>query len=167
MEPAYLQMFTFEAVASDSKQMYRATDASNSKRARHAVRSPVMKAVRFHEYGEPQVLRLEDVDVPSPREGQVLVRVAATSFNGVDGNIRAGRMQAPMPLELPHTPGLDLPEPVGARGRGVGGRRAGDPVIGFLPSADNGAAAESVVAPPASLAPAPSAIPLADAAALP
>ena len=36
------------------------------------------------------------------------VRVAATSFNGVDGNIRAGRMQGPMPLELPHIPGLDV-----------------------------------------------------------
>src|SRR4051794_12011392 len=167
MEPAYLQMFTFEAVASDSKQLYRVTDASNSKRARHPVRSPVMKAVRFHEYGEPRVLRLEDVDVPSPREGQVLVRVAATSFNGVDGNIRAGRMQVPMPLELPHIPGLDLSGTVEALGRGVEGLQAGDPVIGFLPFADNGAAAEYVVAAAASLAPAPSAIPLADAAALP
>src|SRR3954452_320083 len=167
MEPAYLQMFTFEAVASDSNHMYRATNASNSKRARHPVRSPVMKAVRFHEYGEPQVLRLEDVDVPSPREGQVLVRVAATSFNGVDGNIRAGRMQVPMPLELPHIPGLDLSGTVDALGPGVEGLQAGDPVIGFLPFTDNGAAAQYVVAAAASLAPAPSTIPLADAAALP
>ena len=64
-----------------------------------------MKAVRFHEYGDPEVLRLEDVDVPTPGAGQVRVRVAATSFNGVDGNIRAGRMQGPMPLDLPHIPG--------------------------------------------------------------
>src|SRR3954465_10361538 len=133
MDPAYLQMFTFEVVASVSKQIYRGTDVSNSKRARHPVRSPVMKAVRFHEYGEPQVLRLEDVDVPSPLEGQVLVRVAATSFNGVDGNIRTGRMQAPMPLELPHIPGLDLSGTVDALGPGVEGLQAGDPVIGVLP----------------------------------
>jgi NADPH:quinone reductase-like Zn-dependent oxidoreductase len=126
-----------------------------------------MKAMRFHQYGEPQVLRLEEVDVPSPGEGQVVVRVAATSFNGVDGNIRAGRMQGPMPLELPHTPGLDVAGTVATLGPGVEGLQVGDPVIGFLPFVDNGAAAEYAVADAASLAPAPSSIPLADAAALP
>ena len=126
-----------------------------------------MKAMRFHEYGEPQVLRLEEVNVPYPREGQVLVRVAATSFNGVDGNIRAGRMQDAMPLELPHTPGLDVAGTVDALGPGVDGLQVGDPVIGFLPFVENGAAAEYVVAAAASLAPAPNSIPLADAAALP
>ena len=49
-----------------------------------------MKAVRFHEFGGPDVLRYEDVDVPTPGAGQVLVRVEATTFNGVEGNIRAG-----------------------------------------------------------------------------
>ena len=126
-----------------------------------------MKAVRFHEYGDPEVLRVEEVDVPIPGEGQVLVRVAATSFNGVDGNIRAGRMQGPMPLELPHTPGLDVAGTVEALGEGVDGLQVGDPVIGFLPFVDDGAAAEYVVVAAAGLAPAPSSIPLADAAALP
>ena len=114
-----------------------------------------MKAMRFHEYGDPQVLRLEEVNVPTPGEGQVRVRVAATSFNGVDGNIRAGRMQGPMPLDLPHTPGLDVAGTVDALGDGVDGLQVGDPVIGFLPFVDDGAAAEYVVAAAASLAPAP------------
>ena len=126
-----------------------------------------MKAVRFHEYGGPEVLRVEEVNVPSPREGQALVRVAATSFNGVEGNIRAGRMQGPMPLELPHTPGLDVAGTVEALGQGVDALQVGDPVIGFLPFVEDGAAAEYVVAAAASLAPAPSRIPLTDAAALP
>jgi NADPH:quinone reductase-like Zn-dependent oxidoreductase len=126
-----------------------------------------MKAVRFHEYGGPEVLRVEEVSVPAPREGQVLVRVAATSFNGVEGNIRAGRMQGPMPLRLPHTPGLDVAGTVEALGKGVIGLQVGDPVIGFLPFVDDGAAAEYVVAAAAGLAPAPSSIPLTDAAALP
>ncbi len=47
-----------------------------------------MKAVRFHEYGDPQVLRVEEVEVPAPGPGEVLVRVAGTSFNSVDANIR-------------------------------------------------------------------------------
>ena len=126
-----------------------------------------MKAVRFHEYGAPEVLRVEDVDDPIPGEGQVRVRVAATSFNGVDGNIRAGRMQGPMPLELPHIPGLDVSGTVDMLGEGAGGLRVGDPVIGFLPFGADGAAAEYVLAAAASLAPAPSSIPLADAAGLP
>jgi NADPH:quinone reductase-like Zn-dependent oxidoreductase len=126
-----------------------------------------MKAMRFHEYGDPAVLRLEDVAMPQPGDGEVRVRVAATSFNGVDGNIRAGRMQGPMPLQLPHIPGLDVAGIVDALGTGVAGLRVGDPVIGFLPFAADGAAAEYVLAGASGLAPAPAGIPLADAAALP
>jgi NADPH:quinone reductase-like Zn-dependent oxidoreductase len=126
-----------------------------------------MKAIRFHEYGDPEVLRLEDVDLPTPGPGQVRVRVAATSFNGVDGNIRAGRMQGPMPMDLPHTPGLDLAGTVDAIGDGADAIREGDPVIGFLPFGDDGATAEYVLATADTLAPAPTSIPLADAAALP
>lgn len=126
-----------------------------------------MKAVRFHEYGEPDVLRYEDVDRPAPDGGQVRVRVAATTFNGVDGNIRAGFMQGPMPLTLPHVPGLDVAGTVDALGEGVRGLEIGDRVVGFLPFVDDGAAAEYVLAPAESLAAAPVSIPLADAAALP
>ena len=87
-----------------------------------------MKAVRFHEYGDPSVLRYEDVEQPVPGAGQVLIRVAATSFNGVDGNIRAGFMQGPIPVTLPHTPGIDVSGTVAALGEGVegfAGRRPG------------------------------------------
>ena len=126
-----------------------------------------MKAIRFHEYGDPEVLRLDDVDLPTPGPGQVRVRVAATSFNGVDANIRAGRMQGPMPMDLPHVPGLDVAGTIDALGEGVDALRKDAPVIGFLPFGDNGATAEYVLASAADLAPAPTSIPLADAAALP
>jgi NADPH:quinone reductase-like Zn-dependent oxidoreductase len=126
-----------------------------------------MKAIRFHEYGDPEVLHLDEVDLPTPGPGQVRVRVAGTSFNGVDANIRAGRMQGPMPMGLPHTPGLDVAGTVDALGDGVDALQENDPVIGFLPFGDNGATAEYVLASAADLAPAPTSIPLADAAALP
>jgi NADPH:quinone reductase-like Zn-dependent oxidoreductase len=126
-----------------------------------------MKAVRFHEYGDPDVLRYEDVDLPVAGPGQVLVRVAATTFNGVDGNIRAGFMQAPMPLTLPHVPGVDVAGTIEALGAGVNGLKVGDQVVGFLPFLVDGASAEFVLAPAEILAPAPTSIPLADAAALP
>jgi len=126
-----------------------------------------MKAVRFHEYGDPSVLRYEEVERPVPGAGHVLIRVAATSFNGVDGNIRGGFMQGPIPVTLPHTPGIDVAGTVELLGDDVAGVEVGDRVIGFLPMAGNGAAAEYVVAPAEILTPAPTTIALADAAALP
>jgi NADPH:quinone reductase-like Zn-dependent oxidoreductase len=130
-----------------------------------------MKAVRFHEYGDPDVLRYEDVEQPVPGAGEVRIRVAATSFNGVDGNIRGGFMRGPIPVRLPHTPGIDVSGTVEALGDdalgidlGIG---LGDEVVGFLPMAGAGAAAEYVLAPAEILTPAPTRIPLTDAAALP
>ncbi|WP_410643894.1 NADP-dependent oxidoreductase [Amycolatopsis sp. lyj-346] len=134
-----------------------------------------MKAVRFHEYGDPGVLRYEDVDLPVPGAGQVRIRVAgqvrirvaATSFNPVDGNIRAGFMQGPIPVVLPHTPGLDVAGTVDALGEGLDGLAVGDQVVGFLPMDKPGAAAEYVLAPAEMLVAAPKTLPPADAAALP
>ncbi|MHC3469555.1 NADP-dependent oxidoreductase [Streptomyces sp. 7R007] len=126
-----------------------------------------MKAVRFHEFGDPDVLRYEDVEQPAPGAGQVRVRVAATSFNPVDANIRAGFMQGPIPVTLPHTPGIDVAGTVDALGEGVTGIQTGDQVVGFLPMTGAGAAAEYVLAPAEILTPAPKSVALSDAAALP
>ncbi|WP_249998361.1 NADP-dependent oxidoreductase [Actinoplanes sp. M2I2] len=126
-----------------------------------------MKAVRFHEFGGPEVLRYEDADQPVPGAGQVRLRVAATSLNGVDANIRGGRMQGPIPVGLPHTPGFDVAGTVDALGADVDSVAIGDQVIGFLPMAGPGAAAEYVIAPADVLTAAPTTVPLADAAALP
>ncbi|WP_225640890.1 NADP-dependent oxidoreductase [Streptomyces werraensis] len=126
-----------------------------------------MKAVRFHEYGDPSVLRYEDVEQPVPGAGEVRVRVAATSFNPVDGNIRGGFMQGPIPVTLPHTPGIDVAGTVDALGEGVDGIAVDDVVVGFLPMDGKGAAAQYVLAPADVLIPAPKSVPLADAAALP
>src|SRR3954469_7726074 len=127
----------------------------------------VMKAMRFHEYGDADVLRYDDVDLPVPAAGQVRIRVAATSFNPVDAGIRGGGLQGPFPVELPHTPGIDVAGTVDVIGDGVGNVAVGDQVIGFLPRVGNGAPAEYVVAPAEVLTAAPSNVPLADAAALP
>jgi NADPH:quinone reductase-like Zn-dependent oxidoreductase len=126
-----------------------------------------MKAVRFHQYGDPGVLRYEDAEQPVPGAGQVRVRVAATSFNPVDANIRAGFMQGSIPVTLPHTPGLDVAGTVDALGADVTGLRVGDNVVGFLPMTTTGAAAEFVLASAELLAPAPTSVALPDAAALP
>jgi NADPH:quinone reductase-like Zn-dependent oxidoreductase len=126
-----------------------------------------MKAVRFHEYGDSDVLRYEDVEPPVPGAGEVRIRVAATTFNPVDDGIRGGYLREVFPVTLPHTPGIDVAGTVDALGEGVTGVEVGDDVIGFLPMTADGAAAEYVIAPADVLAPAPTSIPLADAAALP
>ncbi|HET6316079.1 MAG TPA: NADP-dependent oxidoreductase [Chloroflexota bacterium] len=126
-----------------------------------------MKAMRFHQYGSPDVLRYEDIDQPIPGPGEVRLHVAATSFNPVDAAIRAGFMRQVFPVALPHVPGIDVAGTVDALGTGVSGLRVGDAVIGFLPMVADGAAAEYALAPAEVLAAAPTTIPLAEAAALP
>ncbi|MET1074493.1 MAG: NADP-dependent oxidoreductase [Umezawaea sp.] len=126
-----------------------------------------MKAVRFHDFGDPGVLRHEDVEQPVPGPGQARIRMAATSFNPIDASVRAGGMQGPMPVALPHTPGRDVAGTVDALGEGVDGLEVGAEVVGFLPMTDDGASAEYVLVPAELLTPAPRAIPLPDAAALP
>ena len=126
-----------------------------------------MKAMRFHEFGDPNVLRYEEVEEPTPDAGEVRICVAATAFNGVDAGIRGGYLQGPFPVALPHTPGIDVAGTVDAIGDGVGNVKVGDRVVAFLPITADGASAEYVVAPAEVLAPAPTSIPLSDAAALP
>ena len=55
-----------------------------------------MKAVRFHEFGGPEVLRYEDVDVPVAGDAEVLVRVAGSAFNPADAGIRGGTSSKPI-----------------------------------------------------------------------
>jgi NADPH:quinone reductase-like Zn-dependent oxidoreductase len=126
-----------------------------------------VKTARFFEYGDPSVLRIDDTDQPRPGPGQILLRVAATSFNPVDLAMRAGYLQQVFPVRLPHTPGIDVAGTVVELGDGVTTPAIGDAVIGFLPMTEDGAAAEFVVAPAALLTRAPSSIPLPEAAALP
>ncbi|MFF3429721.1 NADP-dependent oxidoreductase [Streptomyces sp. NPDC002602] len=126
-----------------------------------------MKAMRFHAFGSSEVLRYEDVDRPVPGTGQVLVRVAATSFNPVDDHIRAGVLAEMIPITLPYVPGVDLAGTVAELGADVTGLEIGDRVVAMLPLDSAGGAAEYALAPAASLAPAPRTTELVDAAALP
>ncbi len=85
-----------------------------------------MKAIRVHEFGGPEVLRIEELDDPKPATGQVLVRVGAVGVNPVDTYIRAG-VHAVKPA-LPYTPGLDAAGTIEAVGEGVARVSAGERV---------------------------------------
>jgi NADPH:quinone reductase len=85
-----------------------------------------MKAIRVHEFGGPEVLKLEDMPTPKPSTGEVLVRVHAAGVNPYDTYMRAGTY-AVKPT-LPYTPGSDGAGVVEAVGDGVKKVRRGDRV---------------------------------------
>lgn len=126
-----------------------------------------MKAVRFHEYGDSDVLRYEEAPRPVPGPAEVLIKVAATSFNPVDAGIRGGYLADVYKVSFPHIPGVDVAGTIAEIGEGVRGWNVGDAIVAFLPLDADGAAAEYALAPADSLAAAPTSVPLADAAALP
>lgn len=99
-----------------------------------------MKAIRIHETGGPEVLRLEDVPVPEPGEGQIRARLEATGVNFIDIYFRMGHYKAPLPMTL----GSEAMGVVDAVGPGVTEVRVGDRVASTQFA---GAYAEYAVAP--------------------
>ena len=75
--------------------------------------APSMKAIRFHEFGGAEVLKLEEVPKPEAKAGEVLVRVHAAGVNPIDWKLRAGHIQAM--VKLPQIPGFDIAGVVEAR----------------------------------------------------
>ena len=66
-----------------------------------------MRAWRVHELGDPsKVMSLDEVDQPTPGEGQVLVKVRAAALNFPDVLMAMGMYQEKPPL--PYTPGVEL-----------------------------------------------------------
>ncbi|MGC5169013.1 NADP-dependent oxidoreductase [Microbacterium sp. DT81.1] len=125
-----------------------------------------MRAIQFTQYGEPSVLEAVELPLPAPGPGEVLVRVAGTTFNQVDATIRAGYLASVFPMELPHIPGIDVSGTVVAVGEGVAPDLVGGNVVAFLPPTSSGASAEYAIVSAELLAAAPASIPLADAATL-
>ncbi|NWJ74299.1 NADP-dependent oxidoreductase [Pseudonocardia sp. ICBG1122] len=132
-----------------------------------------MKAVRLHRFGGPEVLVVDEVPVPRPEAGEVLVRVHAVGLNPPDWYAREGMPDVPEtlkpPMHLPLIPGTDVSGEVVAVGDDVATFTPGDQVFGLLrfPSVlQSGAYAEYVTAPAVYLALKPAGVDHAHAAAL-
>src|ERR1700758_2144639 len=85
-----------------------------------------MKSIRVHQFGGPEVMRLEEVPDLKPGPGQVVVRVHAAGVNPVDTYVRSGGYAKKPPL--PYTPGSDGAGMVEAVGEGVRRVKPGDRV---------------------------------------
>src|SRR5260370_21651466 len=92
-----------------------------------------MKAMRYHSYGDSDVLVYENADRPVAGAGQVVVRVAGTAFNPVDVAIRAGFLQQVFPVAFPHVPNFDVAGVIAEVGGGVSGRGAAGAAGAFPP----------------------------------
>jgi NADPH:quinone reductase-like Zn-dependent oxidoreductase len=125
-----------------------------------------MKAIRIHEFGDIDVLKLEDLPQPTPMAGEVLIEVRAASVNPVDYKIREGRYPAVTADKLPVTLGRDVAGIVTAIGEGVARFQAGAEVFAMLPQ-DRGGYAEWVTAPADVCARKPATLDMVQAASVP
>ncbi|MGE0554632.1 MAG: NADPH:quinone reductase [Gemmatimonadales bacterium] len=125
-----------------------------------------MRAVRVREFGDPSVLKIEEVPAPEPGPGQVQVRVRAAGVNPVDTYIRSGRY-AKLPT-LPYVPGSDGAGVIAALGSGVEKWKVGQRVFffGTAESKASGAYAELAVCNADAVYPLPGRVSFAQGAAI-
>ncbi|HUZ95314.1 MAG TPA: NADP-dependent oxidoreductase [Edaphobacter sp.] len=122
-----------------------------------------MKAVVLHEYGGPEVLKYEDVADPVAGEGELLVRLSATSVNPIDYKMRSGVAKDHFPVTFPGILGRDIAGVVREVGPGVEGFEPGDKVIAL----GKRSYAELVVVKAQDAAKVPDGLDVVEAAALP
>lgn len=126
-----------------------------------------MKAIVYHRYGSPDVLRYEEIEKPAPRDDEVLIRVRAASVNPLDWRVMRGRpyfMRIMTGLRRPKDTrlGVDVAGEVEAVGRNVTRFKPGDEVFG----AGSGAFAEYACASESALVTKPNNVTFEQAAAV-
>jgi NADPH:quinone reductase-like Zn-dependent oxidoreductase len=121
------------------------------------------QAVQFHAYGGPEVLKLEELPVPAPGEGEVLIKVSFAGVNPIDWKLRSGAYHAFMPVTFPAKPGIDVSGVIEEVGPGVSTWKKGDAVLGTA----RGSYAEFALAKASDVVAKPASLSFEDAASLP
>src|SRR5712671_111591 len=103
------------------------TRATSEKKSASAT-SQIMKAIRIHNYGGPEVLHYEDAPRPEPQAGAVLVRVHAAGVNPIDWKVREGHVKDFWDRRYPLILGWDWSVVGEELGRGVSRFKIGDEV---------------------------------------
>jgi NADPH:quinone reductase-like Zn-dependent oxidoreductase len=107
---------------------------------------PTMKAIMVDQFGGPEVLKLEDVPVPAPKEDEVLIKVFAAGVNSFDGVLRSGKYAKIFGMQLPWIPGYDVAGTVEKIGGKVSKFKVGDSVYAFISIPRGGGYAEYALA---------------------
>ena len=125
-----------------------------------------MRALLYASFGGPDVLRVGEVEDPSPGRGEVLIRVRAASVGPGDCKLRAGLLQAHFSISFPKIPGRYGAGEVVALGPDVDAIRIGDRVAFAAAHDENGSCAEMIVRPRGKIASAPANVTFPEAAAV-
>jgi NADPH:quinone reductase-like Zn-dependent oxidoreductase len=126
-----------------------------------------MKAVVVQKYGGPEVLKVENIPLPEPKEGEVRIRVMAAGVNPVDAAVRSGMFAKFFKTKLPLVPGCDVAGMVEKTGPNVKSLKEGDSVFACLKVDRGGGYAEYAVAKENQVAPKPKSLNYIEAAAVP
>jgi len=126
-----------------------------------------MRKVLYSQFGDEQVLTVQEQPTPTITKNQLLIRVKAASINPLDWKIYRGQMKLLAGSKLPKGVGIDFAGVVAQVGASTTRYRVGDAVFGLLELFKGGALADYVVVTEADIAPKPTSISFDQAAALP
>src|SRR5689334_8819466 len=126
---------------------------------------PMMKAAVAHEYGAPEVLKIEEVPRPEPKDDEALVRVIASGVNPADPLTLSGKFAQEWGTHLPLIPGYEIAGVVEKTGANITSLKAGDAVYGY--PTFGGGWAEYITVKEWEVAPKPKSLTFAEAAAVP
>jgi NADPH:quinone reductase-like Zn-dependent oxidoreductase len=111
-----------------------------------------MKRIQYSRYGGPEVMQVQDFELPSPGEGEVGVSVKFSAINPIDWKLRVGQMKIVTGRKFPRTMGMDFSGRVISVGTGVTRFKVGDPVFGLARFKESGAFGQALITKEAFLA---------------
>jgi NADPH:quinone reductase-like Zn-dependent oxidoreductase len=125
-----------------------------------------MKRIQYGRYGGPEMMRVDDFELPSPGKGEVAVQVKYAAINPIDWQLRSGKMKIVTGRAFPRAMGMDFSGLVMAAGAGVTRLKTGDAVFGLARFKESGALGQAVVTKETFLAKKPDNVSFEDAACL-
>lgn len=128
---------------------------------------PTMKAIVAHQWGGPEVLKVEEMPVPQPKDNEILIKSFAAGVNSFDGTLLTGKYAKAFGTQLPWIPGYDVAGTVEKVGANVKKFKAGDPVYAFISIPNGGGYAEYALAKENQAALKPATLSFAEAAGVP
>lgn len=125
-----------------------------------------MKRIQYNRYGGPELMRVDDFELPAPGKGEVAVKVKFAAINPIDWKLRSGVMKIVTGKAFPRAMGMDFSGVVTAVGAGVKRFQVGDAVFGLARFKESGALGQAVITKEMFLAKKPEGVSFEDAACL-